>query len=377
MVLEKLSGGTTGGEEMWNIIIWGTGEAASVIAPNTELYNDNINIIGYADSYSKKWGKIFQGKRIYSPLEVTNMQFDSIVISSEKFYDEISSMLIQVYKIKKEKIDRKYSILRKLLLCKYKHSSDKDIVESLEYLKLHKCTPFNQYVKFKHEPYFVEWDKIECLPYILFEDKKMYYPSNKVFQRFEGKEVIFDLMAEQGKNSPHLYINDKIKVDQGDVICDAGVCEGNFALKYVEKASKIYLIECDEEWFLPLAKTFEPFKDKVEICHKFLGRYSMGNYINIDTLIEGRLDFLKMDIEGAEVEALLGSCECMKRNNVKSSICSYHRHNDEIFLKNILEMYGYETFCSNGYMTFLWDEDMYINPEFRRGIVYGIRGEKK
>lgn len=361
---------------MWNIIIWGTGEAASVIAPDTELYSKNINVLGFADSDSKKWGEMFRGKRIFSPFEVTKMQFDSIVISSEKYYDEIERMLIQLYHIAREKIDRRYSILRILLLDKYKHSSDKEIIESLEYLKVHECTPFNQYVELIHEPYFVQWDKIEYLPYIIFEDKKMYYPRNRTFQRFEGKEVIYDLMAEQAKNSPHLYINDKIKVEQGDVICDAGVCEGNFALRYVDKASKIYLVECDEEWFLPLSKTFEPFKDKVEICHKFLGRFAVGNYINIDTLIQGKLDFLKMDIEGAEVEALMGACECMKRNDVKSSICSYHRHNDELFLKNILETYGYETFCSNGFMVFFGDENMYTNPEFRRGIVYGIRGEK-
>ena len=338
---------------MWNIIIWGTGEAAGVIAPDTKLFRNNINVIGYADSDSEKWGKTFHNKRVFAPFEVMNLKFDSIVISSEKFYDEIEGMLIRLYGIGKEKIDRRHGILRRLLLDKYKNSSDKDIAASVEYLKTHECTHFNQFVKFKNEPYFVKWDKVEYLPYIMFEDKKMYYPRNRKFQRYEGKEVVFDLMAEQTKESPHLYINDRVKVEQGDVICDAGVCEGNFALRYVEKASKIYLVECDEEWFLPLSKTFQPFRDKVEICHKFLGHHATGNCINIDTLIDGRLDFLKMDIEGAEVEALLGGCQCMQRNDVKSAICSYHRHNDEFFLKKILEMYGYETFCSGGYMTFL------------------------
>lgn len=361
---------------VWNIVIWGTGEAADYIVAETELYKKNINIVAYTDSNPKRWGNLYKGKRICPPNIALQLAYDSIVISSEKYYSDIYKLINEKYGVPSEKIVDRYEILRMLLLNKYKTSSDLEILESLEYMKNHKFSPFNQYVKFEKKPYWVNWDKIECLPYIMFEDKKMYFPVNKKFDVMDGKEVIFDLMAEQSSTSPHIYMNDRIKVEQGDVICDAGVCEGNFALKYVEKASKIYLIECDEEWFLPLEKTFEPFKGKVEICHKFLGRYSVGENINLDTLIKGRLDFLKMDIEGAEVDALLGAKHCFRNNNVKSSICSYHRHNDEYFLRNILEMYGYETFCSSGYMAFHGDKEMYMNPEFRRGIVYGIRGGK-
>ena len=361
---------------MWNIVIWGTGEAADYIVAETELYKKNINIVAYTDSNPKRWGNLYKGKRICPPNIALQLAYDSIVISSEKYYSDIYKLINEKYDIPSERIVNRYEILKVLFLDKFKGSLDTEIIDAIKYMKEHNFCPFNQYVEFKKEPYWVKWDKVECLPYIMFEDKKMYYPARRKFYILDGREVIYDLMAEQSPNSPHIYINDRIKVEQGDVICDAGVCEGNFALKYIEKASKVYLVECDEDWFLPLEKTFDQFKDKVVFCKSFLGRYSYGNNINLDTLIDGRLDFLKMDIEGAEVDALLGAKHCFRNNNVKSSICSYHRHNDEYFLRNILDMYGYESFCSSGYMTFLGDEEMYVNPEFRRGIVYGIRGDK-
>ena len=52
---------------------------------------------------------------------------------------------------------------------------------------------------------------------------------------------------------PHRYINGDIRVEQGDVIVDAGVQEGNFSLRYIEKASKAYLFECDKRWIKPPA----------------------------------------------------------------------------------------------------------------------------
>ena len=180
-------------------------------------------------------------------------------------------------------------------------------------------------------------------------------------------------MAEQQPASPHLYTKEDIKVDVGDVIADVGVGEGNFALRYVERASKVYLFECESNWIKPLEKTFEKFKEKVVINNHFVGRGAVGKYTSIDTSIKGRLDFLKMDIEGAEVEALIGARYTLVNNNVKCAICSYHRMNDELAISDLLRAYGYETSHSDGYMFFWYDSDMTEWPELRRGVVYGIK----
>ncbi len=198
----------------------------------------------------------------------------------------------------------------------------------------------------------------------------MYFPYNYKFQEYNGKKVVRDITAEQQMYSPHLYIKDDIKIEKGDIIADAGVQEGNFALRYIEKVSKAYLFECNKYWIKPLQKTFEKFKDKVVLSNSFLGQYNGGIYSNLDTVIKGRLDFLKVDVEGAEIETLLGGKNVLLNNDVKCAICSYHKSGDQTAIEAILNFYGYETSTSEGYMVFYKDKNIYSTLDLRKGIVY-------
>ena len=77
-----------------------------------------------------------------------------------------------------------------------------------------------------------------------------------------------------------------------------------------------------------------------------------------------------MDVEGAEVEALLGGREMFLNNEIKCSICSYHKSGDEAAIKYILNSYGYRTNTSEGYMLFHFEKNIFSTLDFRRGIVY-------
>ncbi len=77
-----------------------------------------------------------------------------------------------------------------------------------------------------------------------------------------------------------------------------------------------------------------------------------------------------MDVEGAEVEALLGGREMFLNNEIKCSICSYHKSGDEAAIKDILNSYGYRTNTSEGYMLFHFEKNIFSTLDFRRGIVY-------
>jgi hypothetical protein len=155
------------------------------------------------------------------------------------------------------------------------------------------------------------------------------------------------------------------------IIVDAGVCEGNFALKYIENAKKMYLIECDPRWMRALRLTFAPFKDKVVFCDKFLTKYESKTTTTIDVLVKEKIDFLKMDIEGAEVDALLGAKKTLLGSKASCAICSYHRQNDEENIRFILNSLGYSTETSIGYMFFPYDENIIDTLDLRKGIVYG------
>lgn len=78
----------------------------------------------------------------------------------------------------------------------------------------------------------------EELSYIFFEGKKMYYHKNYPFVEKNGKKYINYVLGEQHKGSPHLYIRDAHEIKDGSVIVYAGVCEGNFSLRYVENCKK-------------------------------------------------------------------------------------------------------------------------------------------
>jgi len=324
-------------------------------------------------------GGVWAGYPIFAPSQLKEINFDKIIILSEKYYEDIYETLVYWFHVDPDKIQKRTYWLKLLFMDKYRDTDDNDIKNILKYWKDHELSVFNQYVEMGKEIREVYWDNIENMPYIMFEDKKMYYPYDYQFTEVEGRKVLIDLMSEQQPSSPHLYITDNIKVEHGDVVADAGVCEGNFALRYVEKASKMYLFESDPKWIKPLKKTFEKFKSKVIICEGLLGRgdvtgiEAVEKYVSLDTVVKGRLDFLKMDIEGAEVEALIGGRRTLMNNDVKCAICSYHRMRDEFAISDLLKSYGYKTSHSDGYMVLHWDWDVWLNLEFRRGIVYGTR----
>lgn len=102
---------------------------------------------------------------------------------------------------------------------------------------------------------------------------------------------------------------------------------------------------------------------------------SQQNVVTLDSVVQGKLDFLKMDVEGAEPDTLEGGCNTLRNNHVKCAICSYHKSGDEEQIKEILHSYGYSTSVSNGYMVFYHDVEIFSKLDLRRGVVYA-RKEK-
>ena len=123
--------------------------------------------------------------------------------------------------------------------------------------------------------------------------------------------------------------------------------------------------------------TFRDYLDKVVYIDKFLGAKDDNKTITLDTMLAGgRCDFIKMDIEGAEKDALRGATNTFLQNDIRCSVCSYHRHGDEDVIKSILSDYGYETATSKGHMIFPYEGERFKWHELRHGIVYGWKGDK-
>lgn len=351
------------------LIVWGVGYIATEFTYR-KSYHPNDEIIYYVDNNKNMWGKKFAGMDVISPTQLEQIDFDRLVICTIDYCDEIREQIKNTIKIGSEKIITYSEVeedIKHKFVEKYGNCDDTEIQQILEYYKLRSLNIYGTYDGESEDVlYPVDYDK-DGMPYISFEGKKMFFPKEYNFEIIGKKVFIKNILYEQGKHSPHLYLKSDYMIKDGVVIVDAGVCEGNFALRYIDKAKKVYLIESDPKWVDALKRTFAPYQDKVVICNQYLSGEDTKNTVTLDTLVKENIDILKMDIEGYETDALRGAKRVLQESNAYCAICSYHKHNDEKNIKKILKQYGYDISTSEGYMYFWFDADV----ELRRGIVYG------
>lgn len=361
-------------------IIWGTGETAVHFLKRKGLYGD-YEIIAFIDNDKKKCGKIFwNGIKIMEPDALQEVEYDTLIICSI-YANEIEKQLLYELGIPESKITTYQRIEADFcgrFIEKYKDSKDMEIQETLNVLKRGVVNVLGAYYTPKEKRNYTSVLRDgENYPYILFEGKRMYYPRDYKFECRDGQEVIEDVLYEQGAESPHLYVRNDIEIPNGSVIVDAGVCEGNFALRYVERAKKIYLVESDSRWVEALYRTFSCYRDKVVFCNKFLSGRDNAREVSLDKLVGEKIDFLKMDIEGSEVDALLGAGAVLENSFAHCAICSYHRQYDEKYISFILQAYGYHVTHSKGYMCFPYDKNIYDTMDLRRGVVYAKKTKER
>ncbi|GAA6325836.1 hypothetical protein F350042L8_29340 [Fusobacterium ulcerans] len=277
-------------------------------------------------------------------------------------------------KIKNYNRIKKLSKLKNEIVEYYKETADIEIKEILSYLKKEK----NEITVFNYEDMQesinnieinVKYDESKELFYTYHQGKKMYF-SRKFKLGERVKEYYKSLLLEQHIDSPHRYITENFKLDGVKCLVDAGGAEGIFSLENLDKAEKIYIFECDEEWIEALEATFEEYKEKVKIIKKFVSDKNNENEITLDEFqnnIKEKIDFIKMDIEGAEILVLKGSKNIFKENaDLKIIACVYHKSNDEKDIREILKDFKVEV--TDRYMLFLCDKDL-STPYFRRGIL--------
>lgn len=361
---------------MERYIIWGTGANATIFyywLSGMDILK-SCEILCFVDSDKKKQG-VFNGKPVIDPLDIQKYKFDYISIWSTKYEKEIREQITKELSIPEGKIKDIFSAYKQLLCSKYDGSDDPEIQKVLDKVMHRQGLDVYYYDRVNDDKELKEafYDANADLYYILFEEKRMYLKRNYgYFRVVNGKKYAGSMWGEQDPNSPHLYESGNVTVKQDDIILDAGACEGNFTLHNIDKIKKAYLVECEQEWVEALNYTFRPYRNKIQFCDKFLSDYDSDKTICIDTLVSGIVDFIKMDIEGEELKALKGAKRVLRESNpLKCAICSYHRHDDEQKIKEILQSYGLETEVSKGYMLFVSDSYVQKYPELRRGIVRG------
>jgi FkbM family methyltransferase len=178
-------------------------------------------------------------------------------------------------------------------------------------------------------------------------------------QRYDLEMVV----REQSPGSAHLYERDAVVIHRGDVVMDGGAHLGVFTrLALWRGAKRVIAFEPQADIIACLERTFAPeiASGQVTLVAKAIWRqagtlefagsgqsfHARGSQpgqpagadvvrmpaTTIDETVEAlgldRVDFIKMDIEGAEREALLGASRTIALFKPALVVCAYHRPDD-------------------------------------------------
>jgi FkbM family methyltransferase len=183
----------------------------------------------------------------------------------------------------------------------------------------------------------------------------------------------------------HYYLSHGTMIQPGDVCIDCGCCEGFFVFQALAAgAGKVICCEPNPDMVSCLEKTFavEIKAGQVVIRQAALGAFRGSASFSFDSafpsfgqiggdnktkgpsvLVEtldgiceelglAKVDFIKMDIEGAEIQAVDGARSLLDKHHPKLAITTYHRAFDFRCLQAILSSLGYGHIQATGISQF-------------------------
>ncbi|MDM5284692.1 FkbM family methyltransferase [Peribacillus frigoritolerans] len=190
---------------------------------------------------------------------------------------------------------------------------------------------------------------------------------NWIFYLFDLTKIGFDLklysntVGVQTNFVQKQYSHPEVKVEKGDYVIDAGGCYGDTALFFAHEVgmdgkvfsfefieSNLSIFEKNININKNLSKRISIIKNPVwetsgiDLYLADMGPASIVSYhpfssmkvktISIDDFVfenkVPKIDFIKMDIEGAELNALKGAKTTILRHQPKLAICLYHNAGD-------------------------------------------------
>jgi FkbM family methyltransferase len=175
---------------------------------------------------------------------------------------------------------------------------------------------------------------------------------------------------------PHQYLWGPTPLRRGDVVLDIGSCEGSFAALAAEKGAQVVAVEPSEKMRRVIRRLFElRGLPQPQIVDCALGasegsatlleaeehpayaslRDSTGEHphmqhstvriMTLDQLVGQldlpRVDYIKCDAEGFDVDIIKGAEKTLRRDHPRLAICTYHADDHFLQLHDFLTRLGY------------------------------------
>ncbi len=141
------------------------------------------------------------------------------------------------------------------------------------------------------------------------------------------------------------YFFDEVNIKPGDVVFDIGAGPGDFSAVCSAKGAKnVFAFEPDPINARPIELIKELNGTRITIVPLFCGVQTHENMTTIDDFVIkeklSQIDFIKMDIEGAELKALEGAKITLEKFAPKLSICTYHNKGDGEKIRELILKYN-------------------------------------
>lgn len=187
--------------------------------------------------------------------------------------------------------------------------------------------------------------------------------SRQTMSRYINQKISMQYGYLSPVKRDHQYFDDGlIQLGEHEVLIDCGAFDGDTAMAFVSFLKRHKIDTYDEIIsFEPDMANYIKLKNRNIARHriinkgvgckkevlKFIADGTNGNIndmgseeIEIDTIdniMDGdRVSFIKMDIEGAEKDALLGAAKTIKKWRPKLAICAYHKAEDLYSIANTI-----------------------------------------
>jgi FkbM family methyltransferase len=310
------------------------------------LKRKNVNVDFFCDNNSQKWNTELCGIKVISPAELAGLDKNLNIIITSMWHKEIINQL------------------HKLGFYNVIYFKDIDW-----YLLL--------YLDFYYFDSIINHqDEINRLMHILEDNRSVDVVKNIIEHRLTCNfkyilNITDDCHIDYMSCEKKQYLDrDIIKLDDKEIFVDAGSYTGDTITAFINEVkgifNKIYAFEPDPRNFYELNKIVQKlaYKNKIEImpyglydsntyfsfdsekkgssCISLEGR-SKVKLVKLDDIINEEVTFIKMDIEGAEINALIGARKIIEKFKPKLAVCLYHKPNDlweiPLFIKSIVPEY--------------------------------------